>query len=80
MGPVLGKTRIWGWGTVFDLVPFCWGGINKHFGGGELRAKPGIESAKRPRIGAKLESRAQPEIEWGRSLGRGWLSPSPEKF
>ena len=30
-----------------------------------MRAKPGIESAKRPRIGAKLESRAQPEIEWG---------------
>ena len=38
-----------------------------------MRAKPGIESAKRPRIGAKLESKAQPEIEWGRSLGRGWL-------
>ena len=25
LGPVLWKTRSWGWETVFDLVPFCWG-------------------------------------------------------
>ena len=30
LGPVLGKIRNWGWGTVFDLVPFFWGGVNKH--------------------------------------------------
>ena len=51
LGPVLGKTRSWGWGTVFDLVPFCWGRVNKYVGGGELRAKPEmIEGAKRSRI------------------------------
>ena len=69
MGPVLGKTRSWGWGTVFDLVPFCWGGVNKHVGGGELRAKPEpiqpIDDASARELRAKPKSKAQPEIERG---------------
>ena len=35
LGPVMGKTRSWGWETVFDLVPFVGEGVNKHVGGGD---------------------------------------------
>ena len=66
LSPVLGKTKSWGWGTVFDLVPSCWGGVNKHVGGGELRAKPEpIDGANARELRAKPKSKAQPEIERG---------------
>ena len=51
---------------MFDLVPFCWGGVNKHVGGGELRAKPEpIDGASARELRAKPKSKAQPEIERG---------------
>ena len=66
LGPVLGETRSWGRGTVIDLVPFCWGGVIKHVGGGELRAKPEpIDSASARELRAKPKSKTQPEIERG---------------
>ena len=84
LGPVLGKTRSWGWGTVFDLVPSVGGGVNKHVEGGELRAKPEpiqpIEYASAREFRAKPKSKAQPEMRQDRSLRRRWVSPLQEFF
>ena len=48
--------------------------------GAKLRAKPqpGARSARELRV--KPEPKAKPEIKWRRGLGRGSVSPSPEKF
>ena len=56
---ILGSVALPGscvWGTVFDLVPLCWRGVNKHVGRtGELRpeGEARTEGAKCPRIEGK---------------------------
>ena len=56
---ILGSVALPGscvWGTVFDLVPLCWRGVNKHVGRtGELRpeGEARTKGAKCPRIEGK---------------------------
>ena len=71
---MLRKTRSWGWGTVLDLVPFCWGGVDEHVEEGELRAKP---EPKRPRIEGETQIEGAARDCAGVEVcgGAGWALP-----
>ena len=45
-----------------------------------IKGEARIEGAKCPRIEGEAESRAKPELERGRGLGRGSVSPFPKNF
>ena len=53
--------------------------MNKHIGG-ELRVKPKGRVRKARDLRSKPESKAKPEIEWARGLGRGLGEPISRKF
>ena len=52
----------------------------QNFGRGKLRVKPESRAWRARVLRAKPEPRVQPEIDRGRGLGRGSVSPSPENF